>query len=116
MIAGIVPVNFTPQMLNRTKLYDAAIQSSVVPGFAASGKVHFVDQYHSFVDASGNPILLRQPDTVHPDFDGYRLMADNWSAAMLAVPEPGGLTLVGIGLAASGRRWRSRSMPPSQYQ
>ena len=84
-VAGIIPIN-DPVMNKEVQAYNALLKNVLVPKYKALGRnVTFVDQYHNFVDAKGNVIAARLPDTVHPDRKGYDLIGDTWYQAIKQV-------------------------------
>lgn len=63
--------------------YNTLLKNVLVSKYKAMGRnITFVDQYHNFVDAKGNVIAARLPDTVHPDRTGYDLIGDTWYQAI----------------------------------
>lgn len=97
-VSSIIPINRDANMKALVQAYNAQIRDVIVPKYDSLGdRVVFVDQYPNFVDANGNIIAARLPDTVHPDRIGYDRMADTWAAAIQqVVPEPSSSLLLGL--------------------
>ncbi len=88
LLAGIVPVNTTPNHLTRTILYNQDIRSMVMTSSAYAGKLTYVDQYSGFLNADGsiNGTLIYGGATgLHPDDAGYQVMANTWFATINAL-------------------------------
>jgi lysophospholipase L1-like esterase len=91
--------------------YNAYIKNTLVPGYVQQGyHVTTVDQYANFVGTDG---VIRQnlySNIIHPNGEGYQLVADTWFDGIKAAahaPEPSGLCLTSIlGLALAGFGWR----------
>jgi lysophospholipase L1-like esterase len=99
-VSSIIPINRDPNMKALVQEFNAQIRDVIVPKYDSLGdQVIFVDQYPNFVDANGNIIATRLPDTIHPNQIGYDLMGDTWAAALQqAIPEPSSVLLVGLGV------------------
>jgi len=91
LVESLLPID-EPQFLPVVQQVNASIRNSIVPEYQHNGfKVTFVDQYHNFVEASGNVISSLLYDHIHPVAAGYTLMAKTWAAAItsvLSIPTP----------------------------
>ncbi len=84
------------QLNHYVLLYDAWIKDTLVPSFASSGDVFYVDQYDSQIDSNGN-IIAYSDYGVHPTTAGYNLIGATWANAVEqvdSVPEPASASLL----------------------
>jgi len=85
LLESLLPID-EPQFLPVVQQVNASIRNTIVPEYQHYGfKVTFVDEYHNFVNASGNVISSLLYDHIHPVAAGYTLMANTWAAAITSV-------------------------------
>ncbi len=87
-VASVTPIQNNATALTRVGLFNSGVKNTFLTNSAYAGKLTYVDQYDSFLNADGSINTGMYSDGIHPNDTGYMAMANNWYNAIAAYPGP----------------------------
>ena len=87
-LASVLPIQNNATALTRVSLFNNSVKNVILANSSYAGKITYVDQYDSFLNADGSINTSIYADGIHPNDTGYAVLASNWFNAIAAYPGP----------------------------